>query len=84
LALSLKAYKRKLDRPMLSWAPVINVSTYILKLPYVIGDNICESDAHLAQAPMELTDMGVDPETKQASFMLMSFFYRKVATLGIT
>ena len=46
--------------------PTLNVSTYIQKLPNVIGDDISKLDAHLAQAPIRLTAMGVDPETKQA------------------
>jgi hypothetical protein len=58
----------------------LNVSAYIEKLPYVIGDDIAALDAHLAQAPMRLTAMGVDPETKQASsLILMSSFTGKLA-----
>ncbi len=42
----------------------MNVSAYIQKLPNVHGDDISALDAHLTQAPMRLTAMGVDPETK--------------------
>ena len=66
-------------------ALVINVSTCIQKLLTVIGDNITELDAHLAPAPMELTAMSVDPETIQASLILMSSFTRnKIGTLSTT
>ena len=61
LELSLKVYSRTPDIPKLFWAPVTNVSTYIQKSPNVIGDSIPELDAHVAQAPMKLTTMGVDP-----------------------
>ena len=50
--------------PTLSRTPVINVSAYIQKLPNVTGDDIATLDAHSAQAPMRLTTMGVDPESK--------------------
>jgi hypothetical protein len=49
----------------------LNVSAYIQKLPNVTGDDISELDAHLAHAPMRLTSMGIDPETKQAILILM-------------
>ncbi len=39
----------------------------ISKLPNCIGDGITPLDAHVAQAPMRPTTMGVDHETKQAS-----------------
>ena len=49
---------------MLFGAPVINVSTYIRKLlANVSDDNISELETHLAQVPMKVTAMGVDPET---------------------
>jgi hypothetical protein len=51
---------------------------YIQKLPNVIGDDIATLDAHLAQIPMRLATMGVDPETKQASLILMSSFIGKL------
>ena len=56
----------------------MNVSAYIQKLPNVTGDDIAALDAHLAQTPMRLTSMGVDPKTKQASLILMSSFNGKL------
>ena len=56
----------------------MNVYAYIKKLPNVTGDDIATLDAHLAQARMRLTTMGVDPETKQASLILMSSFNGKL------
>ncbi len=56
----------------------MNVSAYIQKLPNVNGEDIAALDAHLAQAPMRLTTMGVDLETKQASLILMSSFTGKL------
>ena len=53
----------------------MHVSAYIQKLPNVTGDDILALDAHLAQAPMRLKAMGVDPETKQASLILMSSIF---------
>jgi hypothetical protein len=47
-------------------------------LPNITGDDIASLDSHLAQAPMRLTTMGVDPETKQASLILMSSFTGKL------
>ena len=79
LALSLKSSNRRTDVPRLFGAHVTKVSAYIQKLPNVTSDNISELDAHLAQAPMKLTNMGVDPETKQAILVLMPSFTR---TLG--
>ena len=38
------------------------------------GDNIPELDAHIAQAPIRLTDL----ETKQASLVLISSFIVKL------
>jgi hypothetical protein len=64
--------------PTLFWTPFINVSAYIQKLPNVTGDDIAILDAHLAQAPMRLTRMGVDLATKQASLILMSSFTGKL------
>jgi len=57
---------------------VLNVPAYIQKVSNVISDDISELGAHLAQAPMRLTSMGVDPETKQASLILMSSFTGKL------
>jgi hypothetical protein len=58
----------------LSGTLVLNVSTYVHKLPNVTGDDISKLDAHLAHAPMRLTAMDVDLETKQASLIIMSSF----------
>jgi len=66
------------DVSTLSRTPALDVSAYIQKLPNVNGDNISELDAHLAQALMRLTTMGVDLKTKQASSILMSSFIRKL------
>ena len=63
---------------MLYGTPVLNISAYIQKLPNVTGYDISELDAHLAHAPMRLTTIGVDPETKQASLILMCSFTRKM------
>jgi hypothetical protein len=52
---------------MLSGTSTLNVSAYIQKIPNVTSDDIPELDAHLAQVPMRLTAMGVDPEAKQGS-----------------
>ena len=60
--------------PVLSRTHVLNVFAYIQKLPNITGDDIAALDAHLAQAPMRLTAIGVDPETKQASLILMFSF----------
>jgi hypothetical protein len=43
----------------------------------VNGDNLNELDSHLAQAPIKLRAMGVDPDTRQASLILMSSFTGK-------
>jgi hypothetical protein len=56
----------------------MNVSIYIQKLPNVTSDDISALDAHLAQAPMRLITMGVDPETNQASLILLSSFTGKL------
>ncbi len=63
---------------MLFGKPVLNISAYIQKLPNVTGYDISELDAHLAHAPMRLTTIGVDPETKQASLILMCSFTGKM------
>jgi hypothetical protein len=64
--------------PVLFGTHVLNVSAYIQKLPNTNGDDIAALDAHLAQAPMRLTTMGDDHETKQASLILMSSFTGKL------
>jgi len=63
---------------MLFGTPVLDVSAYIQKLPTVTAEDISKLDAHLAQTPMRLTTMGVDPKTKQASLFLMSSFAGKL------
>ena len=55
-----------------------NVSTHIQKLPNVTGDDISKLDAHFAHAPMRLTTMGFNPNTKQASLILISSFIWKL------
>jgi hypothetical protein len=77
-AFSLRASKSRSHVPMLPGTPTLNVFAYIQKLPNVTGDDISELYAHLAQAPMILTTMGVDPETKQASLILVSSFTGKL------
>jgi hypothetical protein len=57
---------------------VVSISNYIQKLPNVNGDNLTELDSHFTQAPIKLTTMGVDPETRQASLILMFYFTRKL------
>jgi len=57
---------------MLLGPPTLHVFAYVQKLPNVTGDDISKLDAHLAHAPMRLTSMGVDPETKQTSLILIS------------
>ena len=56
---------------------MVSVSNYIQKLPNVNGDNFTELDSHLARAPIKLTTMGVDPNTRQASLILISSFTGK-------
>jgi hypothetical protein len=77
-AFSLRTSRFRPGVPILSGTRVMNVSAYISKLPNVHGDDIPAMDAHLAQAPMRLTTMGVDPETKQASLIFMSSFTGKL------
>jgi len=77
-AFRLKTSKSIPRVPMLLGAPILNVSAYIQTLPNLTGDDILELDAHLAQAPMRLTTMGVDPETKQASLILITSFIGKL------
>jgi hypothetical protein len=78
VAFLLRASRFRPGVPTLSGTPVMNVFAYIQKLPNVNGEDIAALDAHLAQAPMRLTSMGVDPETKQASLILMSSFTGKL------
>ena len=78
VAFNLRTSKLRPDVPKWYGTPILNVSAYIKKLFYVTDDDISELDAHLAQAPMRLTTMGVDPETKQASLILMSSFTVKL------
>ena len=49
-----------------------------MNLPNVNGDNLTELDSHLAQAPIKLTTMGVDPDIRQASLILMPSFTGKL------
>jgi hypothetical protein len=77
--LSLRVSNRIRDVSRLSLAPVTNnVSAYIQKLLNVTCDKLYELDAHLAQAPMKIMAMDVDPETKQASLILMFSFTLKL------
>jgi len=46
----------------------------VRKLSNANGDNLDDLDPHLAQTPMKLTTMGVDPKTKQVTFILISCF----------
>ncbi len=75
----LAASQRRPNVPRLTWAPIVGISNYIQKLPNVNGDNSNELDYHMAQAPIKLTVMGVDTDTRQASLILMSSF---TGTLG--
>jgi hypothetical protein len=63
---------------MLCETLVLHVSVYIHEIPNVTGDDISVLDAHSAHAHMRLTSMGVDPETKQASFILVSSIIGKL------
>ena len=74
MAFHLQTSRLRPDVPKLSWTPVLNVSAYVQKLPNVTSDDITQLDAHLAQALLRLTTMGVDNETKQANSILMSSF----------
>ena len=53
VSLNLGTSRLRQDVPMLSRAPVLNVSAYIQKLPNVTSDDISKLDAHLAHAPMD-------------------------------
>jgi hypothetical protein len=74
----LAASQRRPNVPRLKEAPVVGISNYIQKLPNVNGDNLNELDSHLAQAPIKFTSMGIDPDTRQASLILMSSFTGKL------
>ena len=76
--MTLVASQRRPNVPKLTGAPVLSVSNYIPKLPNVNGDNLTELDSHLAQAPIKLTTMGVDPDTRQARLILMYSFTGKL------
>ena len=78
VAFLLRASRFRPDVPTLSGTPVMNVFAYIQKLSNVNGEDKATLDAHLAQAPMRLTTMRVDLETKQASLILMSSFIGKL------
>ncbi len=84
VAFNLRASRFRPDVLTISGTPIMNVSAYIQKLPNVNGEDIATLDAHLAQAPMRLTTMGVDLETKQANFNLHVLIYWEVWTLGST
>ena len=74
----LAASQRRPNVPILIGTPVVSISHYIQKLPNVNSDNLTELDSHLAQAPIKLTSIGVDPGTKEASLILMSSFTEKL------
>jgi hypothetical protein len=78
VAFTLRTSRLRPHIPTLSGTHVMNVSAYIQKLPNVTSDDIAALDAHLAQAPMRLISMGVDPDTKQACLILMSSFTGKL------
>jgi len=78
VAFNLKTSRLRPDVPTLSGIHVLNVHAYIQKLPNVPGNDIPTLDSHLAQTPMRLAAMGVDPKTKQASLILMSSFIGKL------
>jgi hypothetical protein len=77
VASSLRTSRFRPHIPTLFGTHVMNVFAYIQKLPNVTGDDIIALDAHLAQAPMRMTSMGVDVDTKQASLIIMSPFTGK-------
>jgi len=64
---SLVASQRRPNVPKLTRAPVVSVSNYIQKLPNVNGYNLTELSSHLAQAPIQLTVIGVDPHDSSSS-----------------
>jgi hypothetical protein len=74
----LAAFQRRPNVPKLTETPIVGISNYIQKLPNVNGDILNELESHLAQAPIKLTTMGVDPDTRQASLILMSSFTGKL------
>jgi hypothetical protein len=78
VSFNLVAFERQPHVPKLSGAYAINVSNYIQKLPNVNGNDFSKLDSHLALAPINLTAMGVDPETKQSSLIHVFSFTRKV------
>ncbi len=78
MAFNLRTSKIRPYVPKLSGTQVLNVFAYIQKLPNDNGDDMAELDAHLAQASMRLASMGVDPDNKHASLILMSSFTGKL------
>jgi len=74
----LAASQRRPNAPKITGAPVVSISNYIQKLPNANRVNLTERDSHLAQAPIKLTSMVVDPNTRQASLILMSSFTGKL------
>ena len=78
MAVNLKTFNLRPYVPKLFGTTVLHVSAYIQKLPTVIGDDVSKSDAHLAKAPTRLTIVGVNPETKQASLILMFSYIGKL------
>ncbi len=78
MAFYLKTSNVRADVPKLSGTTVLNVFACIQKLPNLTNEDISKHDAHLAPAPMRQTTMGVDPETKQASIIILSSFIVKL------
>jgi hypothetical protein len=78
VSLNLATSQKRPHVPKLSRASVGNVSNYVQKLPNVNADNLAELNSHLAQAPIKLTTMSVDHETKQANSILMFSFTGKL------
>ena len=49
-AFNLKTSNLRPEIPILFGTPVLNVSAYVHKLPYVVGDDISKLDTNLAKA----------------------------------
>jgi hypothetical protein len=77
-SLMMAASQRRPNVPKMTGAPVVSISNYMQKLPNVNDDNLTELDSYLAQSPIKLTTMDVDPDTRQASLILMSSFTGKL------
>jgi hypothetical protein len=60
----LAASQRRPNVPKLIGAPIVGISNNNKKLPNMNGDNLNELYSHLAQTPIKLTAMGVDPNTR--------------------